>query len=134
MSIHTVSVRAGTAAEWADLDATDGAAAPILGDGELAVVTDTDEVRVGDGSTAFATLPAHLKAKARGTATLVGGTKNVTGLTGVAAGDILIATVRSLGTVAVAKAILAVAGTNQITVTSADGTDTSVVQFVVFPA
>lgn len=134
MPIHSVIVRAGTAAEFADADASDGAAGPILGDGELAVVTDTDEVRIGDGSTAFSSLPAHLKAKARGTTTLVAGTKNVTGLTGVATGDIVLATVRTLGTVTAPKGILAVAGTNQITVTSADNTDTSVVAYVIFPA
>ena len=85
--IEEVLVRKGTAAEWADADASDGAAAPILADGEVAIVTDTDEVRIGDGETAFASLPRLVKAKARGTVTLVAGTENQTGLTGVVAGD-----------------------------------------------
>lgn len=132
--IESVIVRKGTAAEWADADATDGAAAPVLADGEVAIVTDTDEVRIGDGTTGFAALPRLVKAKARGVATLVAGTVNVTGLTGVATGDIVLVTPRALGTVTASTALRAVAGTDQITITSAANNDTSTVQYVVIPA
>lgn len=135
MSIKTeVPTRSGTTAEWADADPTDGTAAPVLGAGELGVNTDTGEIRIGDGVTAFGSLPRKDGVKARGTAVLVAGTKVVTGLTGVAVGDIVLATHRTLGTVTAAKPVLALAGANQITITSADNTDTSTVQFVVFPA
>lgn len=131
--IEQTLVRAGTAAEWADTDATDGEGAPVLAAGELAVVTDTGEIRVGDGVHAFASLSGRVAAKKRGNLTLVAGTKNLTGLTGVAVGDIVIATVRTLGTVTAPKALVAVAGVDQITVTSSDNTDTSVINYVVFP-
>lgn len=55
--IHTVSVRAGTTAEWADVDATDGAASPILALGELGIDLTTGDMKIGDGTTAFASLP-----------------------------------------------------------------------------
>lgn len=128
-----VSVRSGTTAEWADTNAADGAAAPVLGLGEIGVNTTTGEIRLGDGTTAFASLPRHAPVKAKGTATLVGGTKAVT-ITGLVAGDIAVATVRTLGTVAAPKAIIAVASTDTLTITSADGTDTSVINYVVYPA
>lgn len=54
--IHTVSVRAGTTAEWADTDATDQEAAPVLAAGELGIDITTGVVKVGDGTTAFPSL------------------------------------------------------------------------------
>lgn len=54
--IQTVSVRAGTTAEWADADATDGAAAPVLALGELGIDLTTGDMKIGDGTTAFASL------------------------------------------------------------------------------
>jgi hypothetical protein len=122
-----VPTRSGTAAEWA-------AATLILGKGELAVNLDNGEVRVGDGVNTYANLSRRDGVKARGAAVLVAGTKVVTGLTGVVAGDLVLATVRTLGTVTSAKALLAVAGTGQVTITSADNTDTSTVAFVVYAA
>jgi hypothetical protein len=123
-----VPTRSGTAAEWA------AANAPVLGKGELGVNLDTGEVRIGDGTSAFSALPRRDGVKARGTTVLVTGTKVVTGLTGVVVGDIVVATVRALGTVTSAKALMAVAGAGQITITSADNTDTSTVQFAVYAA
>lgn len=123
-----VPTRSGTTADWAASNA------PILGVGELGVNLTTGEVRIGDGATAFASLPRRDGVKARGTAVLVAGTKVTTGLTGVVAGDLVLATVRTLGTVTAAKALLAVAGTGQVTITSADNTDTSTVAFVVYAA
>lgn len=128
-----VPVRSGTTAEWADSNAADGAAAPVLGAGEIGVDTDKGEVRIGDGSTAFASLPRLAPVKAKGTATLVAGTKAVT-ITGLVAGDIVSATVRTLGTVTAPKALVAVASTDTLTITSSDNTDTSVVNYVVYPA
>jgi hypothetical protein len=124
---EVIDVRSGTASDWA-------ATSLVLGQGELGVVTDTGEIRVGDGSGAFSALRRLAPLKAKGNTTLVAGTKNVTGLTGVATGDVVVATVRTLGTVTAAKALVAVAGTDQITVTSADNTDTSVVNYAVYPA
>lgn len=126
METETVPLRSGTSAEWAATTLT-------LGLGELGVNTDTGEVRVGDGSSAWSALPRHDGAKARGTAVLVAGTKATT-VAGVVAGDLVLATVRTLGTVTAPKAILAVASTDTVTITSADNTDTSTVAFVVFPA
>lgn len=57
MPIETVSVRAGTTAEWADTDATDQDAAPVLAAGELGIDTTTGAVKIGDGTTAFPSLP-----------------------------------------------------------------------------
>ena len=65
--IETVSVRAGTTAEWADVDASDGAASPILARGELGINLTTGDMKIGDGTTAFASLPGG----AGGTAALV---------------------------------------------------------------
>lgn len=54
MAIHTVNVRVGTTAEWADTDATDdNEASPVLAEGEVGVDITLGEVKVGDGSTAF---------------------------------------------------------------------------------
>lgn len=47
--MHTVSVRAGTTADWAD-------GAPILHAGELGVDTTAQVIKIGDGVTAFADL------------------------------------------------------------------------------
>jgi hypothetical protein len=127
METETVPLRSATTAEWA-------ASTLVLGVGELGVNTDTGEVRSGDGTNVWSSLPRHDGAKARGTAVLVAGTKQVTGLTGVVVGDLVLATVRTLGTVTSAKAVLAVAGAGTVTITSADNTDTSTGAFVVFPA
>lgn len=56
--IRTVSVRAGTTAEWADVDATDQAAAPVLALGELGVDTTLGVIKIGDGASAFTALDA----------------------------------------------------------------------------
>ena len=129
MSIENedIDVRSGTTAEWA-------ASTLVAGRGELLVNVDNGEVRVGDGTNTYANLKRHDGAIARGNTTLVAGTKNVTSLTGVATGDLVFAQVRTLGTVTAPKTLVAVAGTDQITITSSDNTDTSVVNYVVFKA
>jgi hypothetical protein len=55
--IQTVSVRAGTTAEWADVTASDGEAAPVLAAGELGINVTTGDMKIGDGVTAFTALP-----------------------------------------------------------------------------
>lgn len=62
--IEQVIVRAGTTAEWADTDATDQAAAPVLAVGELGVNVTTGVVKIGDGATAFPSLPQGAGGKA----------------------------------------------------------------------
>lgn len=49
----TIKLRRGTQSEW-------DAANPVLAEGEQGYVTDTGEVRAGDGSTSFADLPPIL--------------------------------------------------------------------------
>lgn len=56
--IEVVSVRAGTTTEWADVDATDQDAAPVLALGELGVDTTAGTIKIGDGVTAFPDLDA----------------------------------------------------------------------------
>lgn len=114
----------GTTAEWADTDSTDGAAAPILGVGELGINTDTGAMSVGDGATAFASLPRIRPVKIT-TVTLVGGTK-VTADTSIAAATVILPVLRTLGTVAAPK-FITVTRSNGVsyTLTSTDGTDTS---------
>lgn len=47
-----IQMRRGTAAEWA-------AANPVLAQGEMAFETDTGLTKIGDGATAYASLPAY---------------------------------------------------------------------------
>jgi hypothetical protein len=118
------NIRSGTTTDWAS--------GPVLGDGELGIDTTKKILKIGDGTTSFASLGAsgggYIKAKGR--ATLVAGTK-ATAVPGVVAGDEVIVTVRSLGTVAAPKALIAIASADTVTITSSDNTDTSVVSYVV---
>lgn len=122
---ETVPVRSGTTTDWAS--------GPVLGVGEIGVDTTKGIFKIGDGVTAFASLATsgggYIKAKGR--ATLVAGTK-ATAVAGVVAGDEVIVTVRAIGTVAAPKAMIGIASTDTVTITSADNTDTSVVSYVVF--
>src|SRR4051794_635612 len=88
--MHTVQLRVGTTTEWADTDPTDENAAPVLEAGELGLDVTTGHIRVGDGSTAFPSLPSAFRQSKVGTTTLIGGTKTVT-VAGVASTDIVIA-------------------------------------------
>ena len=131
--MHITQLRVGTTTEWADTDPTDQNAAPVLEAGELGLDVTKGQIKVGDGSTAFPSLATAFRRSRVGTATLVAGTK-VVSLTGVTSADLVFVTVKTLGTVAAPKAMVAVAGTDQITITSSDNTDTSVVgYFVVTP-
>lgn len=125
-------VRAGTAAEWADADASDGEAAPTLAAGEVGIVTDTGAIVVGDGAKTVAQLATGVGQVRRGKTTLVAGTKAVLDAS-VTANSVIVATAQVLGTVTAAKAIAVtarVAGTS-FTLTSSDNTDTSVVGYLI---
>jgi hypothetical protein len=45
-----IQIRRGLAAQWTSAN-------PVLAEGEMGVETDTLQVKIGDGSTAWATLP-----------------------------------------------------------------------------
>ncbi len=74
---------------------------------------------------------AYVKMGYSGQATLVGGTVNIS-VTGVTSSWYIFVTVKTLGTVSVPKAMLAVPSANAIDITSADATDTSVVAWVAY--
>lgn len=124
---ETVPVRSGSTSDWAS--------GPVLGAGEIGVDTTKKIFKIGNGTDAFAGLPTAGGGyiKAIGTATLVAGTKATT-VAGVVAGDTVLASVKTLGTVAAPKALLATPTTDTVTITSADNTDTSVVAYVVYSA
>lgn len=127
--METISVRAGTAAEWADADATDQHAGPILDAGEFGIITDAaggGQLFVGDGTNRPASIPGrHRPAELVQTVVLVAGTK-ATANVRVKAGTLIVPVLRALGTVTAAKpiAITRVADTS-FTLTSSDNTDTS---------
>lgn len=50
--------RRATAAEWA-------AANPVLGDGEIGFERDTKLFKIGDGTTAYASLPAYIRSDSK---------------------------------------------------------------------
>lgn len=127
-----VAIRSGTTAQWADTTVgADGEVAPVLGLGEVGIDTTTGDIKVGDGTTAFAALPRHVKART-GRTTLVAGTKVVTDA-GITAASNIFLTVQSLGTVTAAKAVAVTARSNGVsfTITSSDNTDTSVVAYLI---
>lgn len=125
LEIEAVPLRSGTTAEWA------AAGAPILDPGELGIDLTTHDVRIGDGTTAFASLPTTSGIR-RGRTTLVAGTKTVAD-TSITATSIILVTAQSLGTVTVAKplAVTARSAGVSFTVTSSDNTDTSVVGYLI---
>jgi hypothetical protein len=124
--VDQIIVRAGTAAQWADADASDQEAGPILEAGEVGIISDTGQMFVGDGTSRPAAIPARLRPVEVVTGVvLVAGTK-VTTNARVAAGTLIIPVLRTLGTVTAAKNITVTrsAGTS-FTLTSTDNTDTS---------
>lgn len=132
MAIHNAPalVRVGTTAEWADTDATDGAAAPVLAAGEIGVDTTKNEIFIGDGTTAATALPRNKQVRVV-LVTLVGGTK-ATADTSITATQVILPVYKTLGTVTAAK-LLTVTRTpgTSFTVTSTDGTDTSTLQVLI---
>lgn len=118
-------IRSGTTVEWADSDASDGAAAPILETGEVGVDTTTGQLAIGDGATAFAALARHYPIELVRGIVLVAGTK-VTANTRITATTIIIPVYRTLGTVTAAKIITVSRSAGvSFTLTSTDNTDTS---------
>ena len=52
--LATIKIRRDVASNWADAD-------PVLAAGELGIVTDTREAKLGDGFTVFSALPVWLQ-------------------------------------------------------------------------
>lgn len=124
MTIKLARVRSGTTTDWAS--------GPTLLAGEIGVDTTLGVVKVGDGSTSFASLKALGGGRTIvGNATLAAGTVTVGSLTGVTSAAEVVVSVKTLGTVTAPKVIRATPGTNQVVFTSEDVTDTSVISYVV---
>lgn len=124
--IEATSVRKGTTAEWADVDASDGAAAPTLDAGEVAVDLTTGQIAVSPADDSLlSALLKHRPVKITAVV-LVAGTK-LTADTSIKAGTVIIPVLRTLGTITVPKAVACVARVvdTSFTITSADNTDTS---------
>lgn len=118
------NTRSGNTADWAS--------GPTLDPGEIGINTQTGELKIGDGATAFASLPAQGGGRVlRGTVVLVGGAATVNSLTGVTAASVVTANTKTLGTVTVASAIKATAGTDSVVFTASQPTDTSTIQYIV---
>lgn len=133
MPIQSEQVRAGTTAEWADADSTDGAAAPVLGSGEIGFDRSTGQIGVGDGTTAFPALALRNRPNRITTLTaLVAGSKVVTD-TAITANSVIQPVLKSLGTITAPKAVACTARTagTSYTITSADATDTSIYQVII---
>lgn len=137
-----------TKAQWA----TDNT---VLASGELGYESDTPLFKIGDGTTAWnplgyytadADLPltnttfrceglrvAEAANGKQGVATLVAGTKTVAN-TSVTANSRIFLSVQSLGTVVVATPVAVTARTPGVSfvITSAGGTDTSVIAYEIF--
>lgn len=129
--IHTAEVRLGTTTEWADADASDNEAAPVLAIGEVGIDVTKGQIKVGDGSTAFASLRSLRPSKIT-LVTLSGGTAT-TADTSITAATVIIPVVKTLGTVAAAKVITVTRSVGvSFTLTSSDGTDTSVIQTIIY--
>jgi hypothetical protein len=133
MSIQTESVvRAGTTTEWADTDASDGAAAPVLKSGEVGIDTTKGEVFVGDGTTAAPNLRRFKMARVV-QVTLVAGTKT-TADTSITANTVIQPVLHTLGTITAPKAVGCTARTpgTSFVITSADNTDTSIYDVIMW--
>lgn len=125
LQVESVPLRSGTTAEWA------AGTAPILEVGELGIDLTTKDIRVGDGVTAFASLPVSSGIR-RGRTTLVTGTKVVTDAS-ITATSIILLTAQVLGTVTAPKPLAVTARSVGVsfTITSSDATDTSVVGYLI---
>lgn len=124
IDVEEVAVRSGTTAEWA------AAAAPVLALGEVGIDNTTGEIKVGDGTTAFALLVGATPAKR--SVTLVGGTK-ATADTRIRAGSVIVPVHHTLGTVAAAKVLTVTRSAGvSYTITSTDATDTSVLDVLIW--
>lgn len=118
------SVRSGTTTDWAT--------GPILDVGEFGIDTTLGVVKVGDGVSDFATLkPLGGGRTIVGTATLAAGTVTVSGLTGVTSAAEAQVTCKTLGTVTTPSAFRATPGAGNLVITASQGTDTSVVSYLV---
>lgn len=130
-----VQVRSGTTTAWADADASDGDAAPVLGAGEVGIDVTKGQFAIGDGASTLAALlaaGAFRKVRVTTLTALVAGTKTVAD-TAVTANSVVIPVLKTLGTITAPKAVACTtrtAGTSYV-ITSADATDTSIYQVLI---
>lgn len=109
------------------------------GNAAIGTSTVTDKLNIGAGHLAFVTVGKGLKFTAGvnakfGTATLVAGTKTVATTAVSATKSHILVTVKTLGTVAAPKAMVAgtIVDATSFVITSSDNTDTSVVEWFIF--
>lgn len=122
IQVEEVAVRAGSTSDWAS--------GPVLAAGELGVDNTTGEMKVGDGSTAWAGLRSI--APKRTSVTLASGTK-VTADTGITATSVIVPVVKTLGTVTAPKPLVVAKSAGvSFTITSSDNTDTSVLDVLIW--
>jgi len=121
--VERAGYRSGTTTDWAT--------GPILGVGELGVNTTTGTYKVGDGTTAFASLPTNGGGAQRtGQTTLVAGTKVVSD-TAITANSKIFATVHTPGGTPGWLQISARTASTSFTILSSSNTDTSVVDYLI---
>jgi hypothetical protein len=117
------TTRVGTTAEWAS--------GPTLDPGEQGYDTDKKILKVGDGTTAFASLDSQGGGSSRtGQTTLVAGTKVVADARVTAASKIFASVHTPGGTPGWLQISARVAGTS-FTILSSSNTDTSVVDYLI---
>lgn len=123
--VEEIALRSGTTADWT------GGSAPVLDVGEVGLNLTTGEMKFGDGTTAWSSLRSVRGAS--GYATLVAGTK-VVNEPSVTSTAVIQLSIQSLGTVSTPQAIGVTSRVNgtSFTITSAGGTDTSVIGYTIF--
>lgn len=124
IDVEDVPVRTGATADWA------AGTAPILGPGEIGIDSTTRELKVGDGSTAFADLSSLSPVMV--TATLVGGAVTIADTKIKATSKVAVIT-KTLGTVTVASAFRKTVNAGvSLVITASQPTDTSVVEVLIW--
>lgn len=122
IDVEEVAIRSGVTADWAT--------AAVLDTGEVGIDLTTGEMRLGDGTSAWAALKS-LTPK-RSSVTLVAGTKT-TADTAIKAGSVVVPVITALGTVTAPKALYVTKSNGvSFTVTSSDNTDTSTVAVLIW--
>lgn len=127
MSVEQTILRKATTTEWADADASDGAAAPTLDAGEVGVDVTTGQIAVSPAdNSAFPALLKHRPARIITTTASVAGVKVVTDAL-ITANSIVIPILKTLAGVSlpVAVAVTARSVGVSFTLTSGSASDTS---------
>lgn len=120
---QVVPVRTGTTSDW-----TSG---PVLGAGEIGIDTTLGVMKVGDGSTAFGSLPRTAGGIRTGQTTLVAGTKVVAD-TAITANSKIFTTVHTPGGAPGWLQVSARTAGTSFTILSSSNTDTSVVDYLIY--